>query len=85
MANSLHFVEDKTAFAEKLKAVLKSEGMLIVVEYDTDVPVRDWVPYPLDFLTLKALFVSVGFGKVERLSEYPSVFGRTIYSATIRV
>ena len=44
MANSLHCVKDKTAFAEKLKAVLKSEGMLIVVEYDMDIPVLDWVP-----------------------------------------
>ncbi len=85
MANSLHFVKDKTAFACKLKPVLKSEGMLIVVEYDMDIPVPDWVPYPVDILTLKDLFMEAGFAKVEMLSEYPSVYGRTIYSATIQV
>jgi ubiquinone/menaquinone biosynthesis C-methylase UbiE len=84
MANFLHFVKDRTAFVQKLKTVLKTEGMLIVVEYDTDIPVSGWVPYPLGFLTLKELFNSAGFGKVERLGEYPSVYGRTMYSAAIR-
>jgi len=85
MANSLHFVKDQAAFTKKVKGMLKTEGMLVVVEYDSDMPVRNWVPYPVRFPALKALFLNAGFGRVEKLNEYPSVYGRTIYSATVRV
>lgn len=83
MANSFHYVKEKVAFIEKLKQALKKAGMLIMVEYDTSIPVGNWVPYPVDFSNLKTLFMKVGFGIVEKLSEYPSAYGRKMYSAII--
>lgn len=84
MANSFHYVKDKTVFIRKLKQTLKKTGILIMVEYDTNVPAGGWVPYPMDFLTLKSFFTEAGFGSVEKLGEYPSIYGKTIYSAMIR-
>ena len=83
MANSFHYVKEKVAFIEKLKQALKKAGMLIIVEYDTSIPVGNWVPYPVDFSNLKTLFMKVGFGIVEKLSEYPSAYGRKMNSAII--
>ena len=84
MANSFHYVKEKLTFIRKLKQALKKTGMLIVVEYDTNIPVGNWVPYPVDFLNLKTLLSKAGFESVEKLGEYPSVYGRKMYSAAIR-
>ena len=83
MANSFHYVKDKDAIIRKLKQTLKKTGILIMVEYDTNVPAGGWVPYPMDFPMLKSFFREAGFGSVEKLREYPSIYGRTIYSAII--
>jgi SAM-dependent methyltransferase len=83
MANSFHYVKEKMAFIKKLIQALKKTGMLLVVEYDSNVPVGNWVPYPVDFLNLKILFMRAGFRTVEKLGEYPSVYGRKMYSAVI--
>lgn len=84
MANSFHYVKEKLTFIRKLKQALKKTGILIVVEYDTNIPVGNWVPYPVDFLNLKTLLSKAGFESVEKLGEYPSVYGRKMYSAAIR-
>ena len=84
MANSFHYVKEKVVFIKKLGQALKKTGMLILVEYDSNIPVGNWVPYPVDFLNLKTIFMRAGFGIVEKLREYPSVYGRTMYSAVIR-
>jgi SAM-dependent methyltransferase len=73
MANSLHFVRDKIAFLAKLRPCLKTQGQLLIVEYDTDVS-NPWVPYPTSYKTLKALLEKYGFSDFTKLGERPSLY-----------
>lgn len=83
MANSLHYVHDKTSLLEKLENYLKPGGIFLIVEYDSQVA-NPWVPYPLDFVSLKKLFSGRGYGRIEKLGERPSVFGRgNLYACAV--
>jgi trans-aconitate methyltransferase len=84
MANSLHFVADKSALIEKLSGNLKEQGVFIVAEYDTDTANR-WVPYPVSFRSVQQLFKNAGFAYIEKLGEQPSIYGRAnIYTVLVR-
>jgi trans-aconitate methyltransferase len=84
MANALHFVRDKESLIKKLSYYLKPEGYLLLLEYDTDEPVRTWVPYPLSYKSLQQLFEGQGYTQIRKLHERPSVYGRAnIYAALI--
>ncbi len=77
MANSLHYVEDQLAFLTRLKT-----GALLLIEYDTDIPVARWVPYPLSFTNATHLLQSTGWPRIQKLGTQPSAFGRTqLYAA----
>jgi ubiquinone/menaquinone biosynthesis C-methylase UbiE len=84
MANSLHYVSAKAALLEKLRRYLKEDGQFLIVEYDTMLA-NPYVPYPLDYTHLTALFQAAGFKNVEKLGERPSLFGKAnLYAASIR-
>ena len=83
MANSLHYVKDKAFFIHKIKNHLHDKHQILIVEYDTDKPVKTWVPYPLSFNSLKKLFEEAGYASVTKLHQRPSVFGSIMYSALI--
>lgn len=84
MANSLHYVKDKPAFLEKLKKYMKEEIHFLIVEYDTDIPIPVWVPYPVNFNSLSALFKKAGYHRIQKLGERPSRFRRSnMYAAII--
>jgi ubiquinone/menaquinone biosynthesis C-methylase UbiE len=84
IANALHYVKDKERFIKKMQDALKPEGLLLVVEYDTDRPVPVWVPYPASFKTLQQLFERQGYTHIEKLHEKPSIYGRAnIYTSLI--
>jgi ubiquinone/menaquinone biosynthesis C-methylase UbiE len=80
MANSLHFVEDKTRVLALVRGYLKHGGRLILVEYDSDRG-NAWVPHPLSFETWKDLASESGLVDTRRLATVPSRFLRQIYSA----
>jgi len=82
MANSLHYVEDKTAFLLKAKASLAQDGYFLIVEYDTD-KANHWVPYPVSFSSIHNLFERINFHSVQKLQAYPSRYWRNMYSALI--
>ena len=80
MANSLHFVEDKTRVLGLVRGYLKRGGRLLLVEYDTDRG-NTWVPHPTSFDTWKDLASDAGFVETRRLATVPSRFLQRIYSA----
>ena len=84
MANSLHYVKDKKSFLTSLTTHLKNDGCFLIVEYDTDIPVSTWVPYPVSFSLLKGLFVNAGYNTIHKINERASVYGKLMYSAIIK-
>ena len=66
MANSLHYVKNKTDLLKKIKTCLNANGCFLIVEYDMEAANR-WVPYPISFSSLTKLFHDVGFSFVEKI------------------
>lgn len=84
MANALHYVADQISFLIKGRQWLKKEGVLILIEYDTDVA-NPWVPYPLSFATATRLFTQAGFASVKKIGEQPSLYNRAgMYAAVMQ-
>jgi ubiquinone/menaquinone biosynthesis C-methylase UbiE len=83
MANSLHFVKYKESFLEELKNLLKPDGRLLIVEYDTD-QANPYVPHPLAFGNLEKLLIDRGF-EVKLLAHAPSRYQNRMYSAVATV
>jgi ubiquinone/menaquinone biosynthesis C-methylase UbiE len=80
MANSLHFVRDKTPVLALVHAMLRPAGRLLLVEYDADHG-NTWVPHPLSFETWRTLADASGFSGTRKLASVPSRFLGRIYSA----
>ena len=81
MANSLHYIEDKTALLGRLISCMKPEGRFLVVEYDTAVSNR-WVPFPIGFSRLQQLFKERGFMTTKKIAmEKASLFNRANFIA----
>lgn len=73
MANSLHYVRDKPAFIDKVNTHLQENGAFLIVEYETT-KANPWVPYPIPFNDLKALFYKAGFVSAVKLQERSSLY-----------
>jgi SAM-dependent methyltransferase len=80
MANSLHFVRDKSEVVASVRDSLRDGGRLILVEYDTDHGNR-WVPHPMTFDAWSRIAEDAGFHDTRRLASVPSRFLGSIYSA----
>lgn len=84
MANSLHYVRNKEALIRQY-ADRYDCNVFLIIEYDTKIPVPMWVPYPINFESLKKLFLLQGFSSVTHLHSQHSVFHHgDIYAALIR-
>ncbi len=80
MANSLHFVRNQDAVVKSVRAMLKPDGRLIVVEYGTDRG-NAWVPHPLTYPQWEAMAARAGFRETRLLQTVPSRWLGSMYSA----
>jgi SAM-dependent methyltransferase len=80
MANSLHFVRDKTAVLESVRQMLRPGGKLIVVEYGTDHG-NPWVPHPFSYPTWEKMAAQAGFVGTRLLQTIPSRHLGSMYAA----
>jgi SAM-dependent methyltransferase len=79
MANSLHFMKDKSPVLARVRAMLKTGAPLLLVEYDADRG-NPWVPHPISVETWRALATAHGFTEPRLLDSEPSRFMNRIYS-----
>jgi ubiquinone/menaquinone biosynthesis C-methylase UbiE len=82
MANSLHFFKDKQKVLTHIHSLLKSGGILLIVEYNVDTG-NPWVPYPFSFETYCKLISRTGFSPPRLLGTTPSRFLKEFYSARV--
>jgi len=80
MANSLHFVKDKTPVLESVRKMLRPGGTLVVVEYGTDRG-NPWVPHPFSYERWEEMAAQAGFVKTRLLQTIPSRHTGSMYSA----
>jgi ubiquinone/menaquinone biosynthesis C-methylase UbiE len=80
MANSLHFVREKSPVLQHLRGFLRPGGRFILVEYNADRG-NAWVPYPLSYATWESLARRNGFTRTRLLATVSSRFLNEIYSA----
>ncbi len=84
MANSFHYVRDKTRLIKKLENDFKADSTFLIVEYDTTHS-GPWVPYPINYQNLEQLFTILSYTSITKLNETPSRFGGRMYSALIHL
>ncbi|HSP10179.1 MAG TPA: class I SAM-dependent methyltransferase [Candidatus Dormibacteraeota bacterium] len=80
MANSLHFVREKEPVLESVRAMLRPQGRLIVVEYGTDHG-NPWVPHPFSYGRWELMAARAGFSRTRLLRTIPSRHLGSMYSA----
>ncbi len=80
MANSLHFVKDKSPVLESVRKMLRPGGTLVVVEYGTDRG-NPWVPHPFSYKKWETMAAQAGFVKTRSLRTIPSRHLGSMYSA----
>ncbi len=80
MANSLHFLRDKSSVLASVKAMLRPGGRLIVVEYGSDRG-NPWVPHPFTYARWEEMAAEAGFEQTRQLGAVPSRYLGSMYSA----
>lgn len=81
MANSLHYIREKTALLIQLQAYLGPGGGMLIVEYEHRRP-NPWVPYPVSPGELQGIAADAGLA-MEMLGRQPSSFGGQMYAALL--
>lgn len=83
MTNSLHYIQEKEPLLKRLEPYFYKDKQFLIVEYESNTPNR-WVPFPITFNKLSALFAHLGYEVVKKVNERPSSFGGTMYAALVR-
>lgn len=83
MANSLHYVQDKSRLIQRWQTQLKPGTSFLIVEYDTKTP-NPWVPFPIRFQALKTMFEIAGYKQITKTGSLPSRYQKGgLYAALI--
>jgi SAM-dependent methyltransferase len=80
MANSLHFVRDKSPVLARVREMLRPGGSLIVVEYGSDRG-NPWVPHPFTYASWERMAAGAGFERTRMTGTVPSRYLGSMYSA----
>ena len=80
MANSLHFVRDKSPMLALVRGMLRPGGSLIVVEYGSDRG-NPWVPHPFSYERWVQMAAGAGFERTRMIGTVPSRYLGSMYSA----
>ena len=80
MANSLHYVRQPERLLRQLGQSVLAGARLVVVEYETS-RANPWIPYPMPFKRLEALYKTAGLTAPRKVHARASSFGRTMYVA----
>ena len=84
MANSLHYIPSPEEYLIKLKSYLVPHSQIVIVEYDTDEPAGQWVPYPISYSKLQSICLSLSKNKISKIGTYSSVYGNNnLYAALL--
>lgn len=85
LANSLHFVADKPPVLTTLASLLKPDGKLVVVEYNTR-QANSAVPYPIHESDFAGLAEAAGLEQARIVTRAPSTFlGEMFTGVAVRV
>lgn len=85
VANALHYVDRPENVVRSIASVLRTDGLLIVAEYDIDVAVPHWVPYPITAKRMAGLLARNGSTAMSELGRRASIYGRgDLYTAFAR-
>jgi ubiquinone/menaquinone biosynthesis C-methylase UbiE len=79
-ANSLHFLRDPVEVMTRSRAVLRTGGRLLVVEYDADRG-NAWVPHPFSAARFPDLAKQAGFTSPREIGRVPSRYLGAMYAA----
>lgn len=82
MANALHYIASKETLILKLEKYFKHNPLYVMVEYEKSQP-NTWVPFPIPFVNMKALFQQLHYKVIEKLGEHKSVYGGMMYACLI--
>jgi ubiquinone/menaquinone biosynthesis C-methylase UbiE len=80
LANALHFVRDAAGVLGRLATLVRSEGRVVIVEYDRRGANR-WVPYPIAATRLPELAAAAGLSQPAITATRPPAFGGVLYVA----
>ena len=74
MANTLHYAHDPVHVLRNIRKHMKEQSSFILIEYETDLPLPPWNPYPIPFAKCTDLFLQTGFGPPVIKNTHPSVY-----------
>jgi ubiquinone/menaquinone biosynthesis C-methylase UbiE len=80
MANSLHFVRDKSPVLRHVREMLRPGGCLVIVEYGSDRG-NPWVPHPFSYERWVEMAATAGFERTRMIGTVPSRYLGSMYSA----
>lgn len=75
MANALHYAEDKESTLKNILSHLNPGGTFILIEYDIEIPIPTWVPFPISQERFSYLANQVGLASLMELARLPSKYG----------
>jgi len=83
LANVLHYMPDQPGFLQRLQGQLRPNGVLIIIEYDTNTG-NQWVPYPVSYDRMKELAAGLRLDILLLGTERSKFNAGTLYSVLLQ-